>query len=217
VFNWRDETDTRRPYFRAVYLMQLIAVGVMVTGLFLVWWSGANSQTLFDLLNHSLSKLRARKPSVIADPFALLWLLWPLMIVAGLRGFTGILVSPVSYRRLALLLWVPAMMALAHFYVNFGDDLPDNSPLKIGAIGLGFWLTGSSAVILGLLMLLEGAIKPPDRSYLPRGVPHGAVDDAERLRKGDYQTCPHCGMLNEPDARTCYHCRNLLFSFDRED
>jgi RNA polymerase-binding transcription factor DksA len=42
------------------------------------------------------------------------------------------------------------------------------------------------------------------------------VTDAERLWKGDYQTCPHCGMLNEPGARTCYNCQNLLFSFDQK-
>ncbi len=96
------------------------------------------------------------------------------------------------------------------------DGLPENSPLRAGAIGAGYRLTVLAVVILGLLVGFEARIKLPDRPWAQQGrVRGGPVEDAERLWRGDYQTCPHCGMLNEPGARTCYNCQNLLFDFDR--
>lgn len=218
MFSWKVRRNLD-PYFRAVYALQLVAVMAVVAGMFLAWWGGTHGDhlTAFDILDRSTAELRRRKPTGIAQPLVVLWLLWPFVIVAGLRSFTGMLVTPVWYRRLALAAWLPAVLALAHFYINFGDKLAADSPLKDGHIQIGFWLTGSSIVILGLLVLVEGMIKARDDTWAAQGPTPGApVEDAERLWRGDYQACPYCGMLNEPQARTCVNCHNLLFNF-RDD
>jgi len=205
------------PYFRAVYIMQCIAVLAMVAGLFLVWWNGSESGlTALDILNQSTKELRARHPSVIGQPLMVLWALLPCILVGGLRAITGVMVTPVWYRRLALVAWVLALLALAHFYINYGNELYKHSPLKDGEIGIGFWLTTSSTVIVGLLILSEYVIREPDRTWIVQGPAEGPVHDAERLWRGEYITCPHCGMLNELDAKACYNCKNLLFSFRDE-
>jgi hypothetical protein len=216
VFNWKVRRNLD-PYFRAVYAMQLIAACAVVAGLFLAWWGGGHGDhlTAFDILDRSTMELRQRKPTGIVQPLVVLWLLWPFVIVAGLRSFTGILVTPVWYRRLTLAAWVPALLALLHFYINFGDQVAADSPLKDGHIQIGFWLTASSVVILGLLILAEGTIKEPDDTWAAQGPTGGGpVEDAERLWRGEYQSCPYCGMLNEPQARTCVNCHNLLFNFE---
>jgi hypothetical protein len=138
--------------------------------------------------------------------------------VSVLRGATGVLVAPVSYRVLVFVFWVLAALGLGHFYINFSGDLPDYSTLAAGTLRPGFWLTGSSCIILGLLILTESLIRPYDDMLAVVEEPR-PVDDAERLWRGDYQICPYCGTLNEPDARACYSCRNLLFNFmgDRDD
>jgi len=51
------------------------------------------------------------------------------------------MVPPVSFGWLGLLMWVLAVLPLVHFYVTFGDELPDRSPLDAGSIGVGYWLT----------------------------------------------------------------------------
>ncbi len=202
------------PYFRAVYIMQLIAVIAITAGLFLVWWDGHMSTlTALDILDQSTVELRARNPRVIGQPLMVLWALLPCIVIGGLRAITGVLVTPVWYRRLALVAWGLALLALAHFYVNYGSELDEHSPLKEGSIGIGFWLTTSSTVILGLLILAEYVIREPDRTWMVQGPSGGPVQDAERLWRGEYLTCPHCGMLNDLDAKACYNCKNLLFSF----
>jgi hypothetical protein len=65
------------------------------------------------------------------------------------------------------------------------------------------------------LILSEGAIKPRRDPFAASG-PTAPVDDAERLWRGEYQTCPYCGMMNEPGAKSCYSCHNLLFDFTRD-
>lgn len=206
------------PYFHVLYAMQLIAVIATAAGLFLAWWGGPQTQTLtaFDLLNQSVDKLHTRKPSIFIQPLVVLWLIAPSIAVSAVRSFTGVLVAPVWYRRLALAVWGIAALALAHFYINYGHELTPDSPLKNGHIQIGFWLTGSSTAILGLLILAEGIIKPPDTWAVQGFVTGGPVDDAERLWRGEYLTCPHCGMLNELGARSCFNCHNILFDFRDE-
>jgi len=221
VFSWRDEDQPRLdPYFRVVYAMQFVAVIAIVAGLLLTWWTGREqAMSGFDLLGMTTDDLEQRSPHVLAQPLVVLWALWPVVVVSGLRGFTGMLVTPVSYRGLALVMWGFSLLALGHFYINFGEDLPERSPLIDGHVSEGFWLTASSCAILGLLILTEYLIRPPYRDPFKssRVKPSEAVDDAERLWQGQYMTCPYCGMLNEPGARACYNCKNLLFDFSRHD
>ena len=213
MFSWKTQ-ENLDPYFRAVYVLQFIAVCCVVGGLFLVWWDGADTFTAFDLLNRSAREVIDRDLAVLGQPLVVLWVIWPSVIVSALRSFTGVLVTPIAFRRWALATWALAMLALAHFFINFGDDLPERSPLRDGKIQVGFWLTGSSMLILGLLILVEGQIKPKQAFFDVRQEATGPVNDPERLWRGDFLTCPFCGMLNEPSARTCYNCHNLLFNFD---
>jgi hypothetical protein len=218
VFSWKVKDERRLvPIFRTVFVLQLAAVITIIAGLFLVWWDGDESLSALDLLNKGISRLLERNVTGASQPLLVLWLLCPVVIIAGLRAITGILVAPVSYYWLAMVAWGAALAALAHFWITFGGDLPDNSPLEEGAIGTGYWLTSAAVFILGLLLTVEARIKLPDNPWATQGpVRGGPVDDAERLWHGDYQTCPHCGMLNEPGSRTCYNCQNLLFDFDRK-
>ncbi len=217
MFSWKVKDESKLvPLFRTVHFLQLVAVLTIAAGLFLVWWKSDSTLTAFDLFGRGITRLKDRDPTGTINPLLVLWLLWPVILVCGLRAIIGMMVAPVSHRWLAFLLWGVAMLALAHFFFTFGNSLPDKSPLDAGTLGAGYWLTGLSAVFLGLLLGLETLIKLPDRPWKQQGpVRGGPVDDAERLWRGEYQTCPHCGMLNEPGARTCYNCQNLLFDFDR--
>ncbi len=218
MFSWKTRISQDPIYYRAVYIMQAIAVLAVIAGLFLPWWSGDEPANAFDLMRRSLDKVLDRNPAIIIEPLGVLWLLWPALIICGMRAFTGVQVQPVTYHRLALVAWLAAMLALAHFYINFGDkDLSIHSPLQAGAIDDGFWLTGSSTAILGLLMLAEWLLDQgePDAFTTAPGRA-GPVDDAERLWRGEYLTCPYCGMLNEPGSKKCYNCGNLLFDFEDE-
>jgi hypothetical protein len=215
VFSWKVKPNLD-PYWRAVYIMQAIGALAVFGGLFLVWWHGPEIEhlTAFNLLSRSLDDLRDRNPKIVAQPLVVLWLLWPNILISAVRGITGIVVAPVWYRKLALAAWAAAMGALIHFYLNYGNQLAADSPLKEGRIGVGFWLTASSTVILGLLILAESVIREPDLSWMPPPPSSkGPVSDAERLWRGEYITCPHCGTLNELGSKTCYNCRNLLFDF----
>jgi hypothetical protein len=217
VFDWKSRQNLD-PYYRAVYILQFFAALAMVAGFFLIWWDSPNGdQRAYDLLARSVKQLRERDPAVIGQPLVVLWLLVPAWMISALRGFTGLLVTPVSYRKLALVAWVAALLALGHFYVSYGAELEDRSPLKDGVIDIGFWLTGSSTVLLGALILTEGLIKPRDDPFANQPLTSGPVDDAERIWEGNYQTCPYCGMLNDPQARKCYNCNNLLFQFMQDD
>ena len=95
--------------------------------------------------------------------------------------------------------------------------MDEHSPLKDGVIDSGFWLTGSSTALLGGLIIAEGLIKPQDDPFAGQPPSSGPVDDAARIWEGDYQTCPFCGMLNDPQARKCYNCNNLLFNLMQND
>lgn len=217
MFDWRTRQNLD-PYFRVVYVMQFVAALAMVAGGFLIWWDGPHDdQRVYDLLARSMEQIRERDPAVIGQPLVVLWLLIPMWVISALRGFTGLLVTPVSYRTLALVAWVVAMLALGHFFVSYGDELEENSPLKDGVIDVGFWLTSSSTAILGGLIIIEGIIKPRDDLFAQQPPSSGPVEDAARIWEGDYQTCPYCGMLNDPHARKCYNCSNLLFNVSQED
>jgi len=186
--------------------MQLIAAAAMVAGMLLVWWAGEETFRGVDLLARSLEEFKERSPHALVQPLVVLWLIGPAIVMSGLRGVTGALVTPVSYRRLALVLWLVAMLALGHYYINYEEDIPDRSPLHDGTVQQGFWLTGSSTTLLGLLILTEWVIRPPARDPFAAPQESGPVEDADRLWRGEYVTCPYCGMLNEPGARSCYNC-----------
>jgi hypothetical protein len=217
VFAWKSKRNLD-PIYRVVYTLQFAAVLVSLAGLFLAWWTGDRAWNAFNLMDHSRDKFAHREPDAIVDPLMVVWFIWPSLVVSGLRGFTGMLVAPVTYHRLALVACLLAVLVLGHFYVSFGDDLDDNSPLAEGSIQAGFWVTGLSSLVLGLLLLTEFAIKPPKEDlFVSSRTDNGPVNDAERLWRGDFLTCPYCGMLNEPKSRRCFNCHNLLFDFEDLD
>jgi hypothetical protein len=215
VFSYKFKQN-RDPHYRVAYTLQFITVIVAVIGLALVWWRGSDTYNAFGLLGRSTAELKERSPNTLGQPLIILWLRWPSIVISGMRSFTGILVTPVSYRMLALAAWIIALGALAHFYINFGGgDIPERSPLKDGTLQAGFWVTAVPTLLLGLLILSESLLKPNKDPFLTQP-PAAPVVDAERLWRGDYTSCPVCGTLNEPSAKTCYNCRYLLFNFMEE-
>ena len=205
----RDAGPNLDPVFRTVYLMQTVTVAAILAGMGLAWWRGEADYSAYRLLNLSIYPLREGDPAVVGQPFLLLWLMIPSLLVSGLRGMTGMIVSPVTFRRVAQAVWFVAVLSLAHFYVNFGALAADRVALGEGTVRPGYWLTVTSTAILGALIASEWAIRPP----LAREGASRPMDDAERIWRGDYQTCPYCGTLNEQDAIACINCNNLLFNF----
>lgn len=218
MFDWKQQVHNAwmTRYVRLLHAMQLVAVGCMIAGFFLVWWDARDPQSYWDLLNRSTHELRARDPNFIGQPLMVLWFLWPVLIASTLRGLTGILVTPVWYRRLALVAWVLALLSLGHYYINWGEDLPERSPLRDGVIGIGFWLTLSSAAILGVLILAEWFFRDPDEGTI-FAAQETVRNQDEATAKGpawqdEFVTCPYCGMLNDRRAEACMSCGNVLFS-----
>jgi hypothetical protein len=213
VFSYKVKQN-RDPHYRIVYALEFITVLIALLGLALVWWRGGDTYNAFGLLSRSTAELKERDPNVLGQPLIILWLVWPSILVSGLRSFTGILVTPVSYRMLALSAWIVALGALAHFYINFGmGEISELSPLKDGDLQQGFWVTAVPTAILGLLILGESLLKPGKDPFIVKDGPSAPVTDAEKLWRGEYLSCPYCGTLNEPGAKTCYACTNLLFNF----
>lgn len=216
MFDWKTTTN-RDSYFRVVYVMQGLAVIAASAGLFLAWWRGSETANAIDLMRRSLDKLIDRDPDILAEPLGVLWFIWPVLFVSAMRSFSGVLVQPVTYRRLALAAWAVAALALAHFYINFTDeDLVAGSALVEGYIQFGFWVTAVATAFLGVLILVEFPLGHQDTLFVVKEKTGGPVEDAERLWRGEYLTCPYCGMLNKPGVRKCYNCHNLLFDF-RDD
>jgi hypothetical protein len=215
MFSWKKVDDSINPRLRFLHVLQLIAVLSFFVGICLAWWRSDHTSSALNLMGRSIKVFIKRDYLSVGEPLLVLWLLWPLMVVGLLRAITGIMVAPVSYRRLALATWGAALLALGHFYINFHHGAPADSMLHGGTMQRGFWLAAVSASILGVLILAENVFtRPPlDRFAKQEVISSGAVEEAERLWRGDYQSCPYCGMLNEPGAKTCYNCRNLLFNF----
>lgn len=213
VFSRKQHVSLSRR-FQLVYILQLCAVVAIFIGMFLIWWEGVDRLTALDLLGRTTGDIERRNPQILGQPLIVLWLLWPSVVVSGLRSFTGILVAPVSYRWLAMIAWLAAMGAVAHFYISFGGE-GTSSPLDEGHIQPGFWLTALATAALGVLLVVEGLIKPREVIRNPNDRAPAEVD-AESLWRGEYITCPFCGALNRPNAKKCYNCRILLFDFDDE-
>jgi len=211
----RKLNDNLSLYFQAVYALQLAAVVGMFAGMFLIWWEGLDRLTALDLLGQTTGTIAQRSPQILGQPLLVLWLVWPSIVVSGLRSFTGLLVAPVSFRWLAVAAWVAALGAIVHFYISFGGDA-GASPLHEGEIRPGFWLTALATIALGGLLAVESRLKP--RAAIP-GVDdrRQPVTDAESLWRGDYLPCPYCGTLNRRRAKTCCGCGILLFDFEDGD
>lgn len=214
MFGWKEEQKSIDPLFRRVYALQLVAVIGIWAGLFFIWWDAPEPLTIWRLLERSTRELRRIDPRFLAQPLLLLWLLWPSLLLSSARSLTGLLVQPVSFRWLALSLWVVSMLPLIHYYINYGGEtISEHSPLKDGVIGDGFWVTGVASVALGVLLFIETLIREPE-VFPVRQPLGGAVQDAEALWQGKYLACPVCGTLNEPNARVCHDCKSLLFRPD---
>lgn len=205
-------TPRQERALRAIYALQLAAALVAFGCTFAVWWRGPVAFTLWELLSRTLAQLEARSPDLLGQPLITLWLLLPAAGVGVLRGMAGALVAPVGYFRLAIAAVLAAVFALAHFYVAFGRGAPADSALAEGAVRPGYGLAVAANGLLALLVAAELLARPRRRRFEPRERVHGLVDDLERLRRGDFRACPHCGAANEPAARRCGRCTMLLFT-----
>ncbi len=107
MFAWKVKDESKLvPLFRTVYFLQLVAVLTMVVGLFLVWWNSDQSLNAFDLFDRGITRLMDRDRTGTINPLLVLWLLWPVLLISGLRGLIGLMVPPVSFGWLALVAWV---------------------------------------------------------------------------------------------------------------
>jgi hypothetical protein len=207
----------RENTLKAVYMLQLVAAISMLLGLCLSWWeSGSHHYTALRLFQRSLDLLEERSVSPLFQPTLALWLLWPVIIGSVLRGATGMIVPLVSFRRQIQVFWFFAMLVLIHFYISFGAEQRDVQPSAAdGSIDIGYWLTCSSTILLGMLLLIEWILTPRVDKWQLKGTIKPITDD--QLWSGEYRSCPYCGMLNNPKAKSCYNCRNLLFNFKDKD
>ncbi len=207
----------RENTLKAVYMLQLVAAISMLLGLCLSWWeSGSHHYTALRLFQRSFDLLEEHSVSPLFQPTLALWLLLPVMIGSVLRGATGMIVPFVSFGRQMLVFWFIAMLVLIHFYISFGAEQRDIQPsLADGSIDIGYWLTSTSTILLGVALITEQVLTPRLDKWLHKGVIKPVTDD--QLWAGAYRSCPYCGMLNDPKAKSCYNCRNLLFNFKDKD
>ncbi len=215
MFGWKSRGGAVEPVFRRVYALEAVAALAMLAGFALVWWQGHDPETAFNLFDRGSRELRHRDPRFVFQPLLVLWLMWPSLVISGVRGLTGIVVQPVSFRWLAQTMWGISVLPLVHFYLNYRESIPEFSPLQDGSIGTGFWITGGAVILLGGALLIESLIHEPEDWGAPPPVTLPA-DEAQVLWDGKYLACPVCGMLNDPQARTCASCRSLLFNFEPE-
>ncbi|NLX08639.1 MAG: hypothetical protein GXY36_03200 [Chloroflexi bacterium] len=200
---------------RVVYLLQLAAVLTMAVGMTLVWWQDTGTLTALDLLERSTRELQERSGRVIGQPLLVLWLLVPVIIVAASRSVAGLLVTPVSLWWLALATWLLALLAVSHFLIAFGGELPAEAPLLPGTIQPGYWLTALAVIALGVLLVGEVVFRPRrvDRFMTPP--PKVSLVEPEPVEEESrYINCPYCGALNVHDASVCLQCQNVLVNLD---
>lgn len=185
--------------------MQTIAALNVLVAIFLPWHTQFGSAT--DLMARPFEDFHF--PLGFVDVWWLMWLLPPIIILSILRGLSGMFNYEVPYRRQSFILSGVASLAMAWFYINFGDENQAGFTQTFGELEFGYWLTLSSLILLIALLVVESNL--PERDPKLVRISRLASDDPERLWEGHYKSCTYCGSPNDPDAKRCGYCGITLF------
>ncbi|MBI5929507.1 MAG: hypothetical protein HY862_09375 [Chloroflexi bacterium] len=195
-----------RSYFRATYGMQFVAALSLMVALFLPWH--VRGGTAIDLIERMFDNFYF--PYSFVSPWALLAMLPVTAIISLMRGVMGMLFyDEVLWHKLAWRLGLFSIVSMVWFYAAFGADADiPGTGTRLGDLRVGYWLTGTSLLMLVVVLFLERVIPKEDPalkrlSRLPPNHP-------ERVLSGYYRACPNCAAPNDPKARRCINCGVLL-------
>lgn len=196
-----------RAYFRATYAMQVGAALSVLVALFLPWH--VRGGTAIDLIGLMFRDFYF--PYSLISPWILVAMLPVTAIVCMLRGVMGIMFyDEVMWQILVWRLGLLCVFSMVWFYAAFGADADiPGTGTRVGDLRLGYWLTGTSLLILMSLLYLERII-PQEDPELRRlsGLPPNHPD---RIMSGYFRSCPNCAAPNDPKARRCTNCGVILF------
>jgi hypothetical protein len=194
-------------YFRITYGMQAVAAFNVLIALFIEWHHHTGSAIrlmlrIFDNFVFPIGLFSAWFP---------LWVLPLIAFTILIRGASGIF----EKRRMQGWPWTLGLCCVAcflmfWFFVNFpGLDGSQRLDETLQNIGVGYWLTLSSLLILVGLVGTEKIIPDvhPQMAYYNSLPP----DSPERIWQGLYRPCPFCAAPNNLDAKRCRQCGMLLF------
>ncbi|MBZ0320607.1 MAG: zinc ribbon domain-containing protein [Anaerolineae bacterium] len=194
-----------RKYFRATYAMQFVAALSLLVALFLPWH--VRGGTAIDLIERIFDNFYF--PYSLVSPWALLAILPITAIVSMVRGVMGMMFyDEVLWYKLAWRLGLFAIISMAWFYAAFGVD-DDMAWTQVSHLRVGYWLTGSSLLMLVVVLILERII--PKEDPVIQRLSRLPMNDPERILSGYYRACPNCLSPNDPKARRCVNCGVLLF------
>ncbi len=192
-------------YFRMTYGMQAIAAINVLIAIFLPWHTEFGSAT--DLLARPFENWSF--PVSLFNVWWLMWLIPPIVLLSIIRGLSGIFNYEVPFQRTSLTLSGVASLAMAWFYISFGDKSTSGFRQTFGELQFGYWLTLSSLILLIILIIVEINLPEHDPEILR--ISRLAPDDPERIWKGHYRSCPYCGSPNDPQVKRCNACGITLF------
>lgn len=198
-------------YYRLTFALQFMVAVSLLAALLLPWHTVGG--TAFELLQRPLEGFRF--PYGFADSWWLIWLIVPLPLLSVVRSAAGLFQEQwevIEGRRYAFSFGICTAIALTWFHLIAEDTAfwkVTNPHLEFG-----FWLTGSSLVLLMVLIWTE-RILPKQDPRLKR-IEHLAPDDPERLWEGHFRLCSYCGSPNEPVARRCQFCGIVMFPETKE-
>lgn len=192
-------------YYHLTYAMQLVAALNVGVALFLNWYE---ETTAFTLMLGVLEDFVF--PLSLFDTWVLLWLLPPVAFLGVARGIMGLFDQKIMYWWTALIASGLAGLSMGWFYLNFADlQGAQRLGVNIKEVGIGYWLTGSSLLLLTVLILVEKIL--PRQSAEEVYLASLPATDPERIWQGYYQVCPFCGSPNDPKSRRCQFCGLVLF------
>lgn len=193
-----------RKYFRATYAMQFVAATSLLVALFLPWH--VRGGTAIDLIGRMFDNFFF--PYSLVSPWVLLAMLPVTAIVSMTRGVMGVMFyDEVMWYKLAWRLGLFSVISMAWFYAAFGVD-DDMAGTQVSDLRVGYWLTGTSLLMLVVVLILERTI-PKEDPALQR-LSRLPLNHPERILSGYYRACPNCSSPNDPKARRCVNCGILL-------